>query len=127
MPGFIDRSHLLSTVLGIITVLAAGTAAKAQSTFDGLWRVQIVSQAGVCGQGYVTYPVRIVGGVMQNAGSMSFAVSGQVDRRGAVRVSLSGGGQSASGVGRLSRASGTGQWFSPTIGCSGFWTAARQG
>ena len=58
MPGLIGRSHLLSPVVGIITALAASTAAQAQSTFDGLWRVQIVSQAGVCGQGYTTYPVR---------------------------------------------------------------------
>ena len=46
MPGLIGRSHLLSPVVGIITALAASTAAQAQSTFDGLWRVQIVLKPG---------------------------------------------------------------------------------
>ena len=127
MFRLVGRSHRLSPVVGITAVLATGTAAQAQSTFDGLWSVQIVSQAGPCGRGYVSYPVRIVQGTVQNAGSMSFDVSGQVDRRGAVRVSLSGAGHTASGAGRLSPSSGSGRWSSPTIGCSGFWIARRQG
>jgi len=127
MPKLIGRSHLLSLVLGIIALIAAGTAAQAQAVYDGLWSVQIVSQAGPCGQGYVTYPVRIARGIVQNAGSMSGAVAGRVDRRGAVRVSVSSGGQSAQGVGRLSSSRGSGRWSSPTSGCSGYWTATRQG
>ena len=120
-------SYRLAPVLGTITVLATGTAAHAQAAFDGLWSVQIVSQAGPCGQGYVTYPVRIVRGTVQNAGNMSAFVGGRVDRRGVVRVSVSSGGQQAHGAGRLSPSSGTGRWSSPTNGCSGFWIARRQG
>ena len=120
-------SYRLAPVLGTITVLATGTAAHAQATFDGLWSVQIVTQAGPCGRGYLSYPARIVQGTVQNAGTMSFDVSGQVDRRGAVRVSLSGAGHTASGNGRLSSSTGTGRWSSPTIGCSGYWIARRQG
>ena len=71
-------SYRLSPVLGTVTVLATGTAAQAQATFDGLWSVQIVSQAGPCGLGYVSYPARIVQGTVQNAGTISFDVSGQV-------------------------------------------------
>ena len=120
-------SYRLAPVLGTITVLATGTAAHAQATFDGLWSVQIVSQAGPCGQGYVTYPVRIVRGTVQNAGNMSAFVAGRVDRRGVVRVSVSSGGQQAHGAGRLSPSSGSSRWSSPTNGCSGFWIARRQG
>jgi len=127
MVGLAGRSHRLSPVAGIIAVLATCTAAQAQSTFDGLWSVQIVPQAGTCGRGYVTYPVNIVRGVVRNAGNMSFDVSGQVGRTGSVRVSLSGAGHTASGAGRLSSSSGSGRWSSPTIGCSGFWIARRQG
>ncbi len=127
MPRLIGRSHLLSAVLGIGALLAAGTAAKAQSVYDGLWSVQIVSQSGPCGQGYVTYPVRIARGIVQNTGSMSGAVAGRVDRRGVVRVSVSSGVQRAQGVGRLSSYRGSGRWSSPTTGCSGYWTAARKG
>ncbi len=108
-------------------MLAAGTAAKAQSGFDGLWNVQIVAQAGACGSGYVTYPVRITRGVVHNAGSRSFAISGRVDRRGVVRVSIASGADRANAAGRLSRVNGSGRWASPTRGCSGYWTAARQG
>src|SRR5690242_2221187 len=93
-------------------------------SYDGLWSVQIVSQAGSCGQGSVTYPVRIVRGVVYNAGTMSGAVSGRVDRRGLVRVSVSSGAQQAHGSGRLSGYRGSGRWASPTNGCSGYWRAA---
>ena len=127
MPKLIGRSHLLSAVMAIIALLAAGTAAQAQAVYDGLWSVQIVSQAGPCGQGHVTYPVKITRGIVQNAGSMSGAVAGRVDRRGVVRVSVSSGAQSAQGVGRLSSSRGSGRWTSPTSGCSGQWTAARRG
>ena len=127
MPKAIRRLHLRSAIPGLVVLLTAGTAAQAQAVYDGLWSVQIVSQAGPCGQGHVTYPVRISRGIVQNAGSMSGAVAGRVDRRGAVRVSVSSGGQSAQGVGRLSSSRGSGRWSSPTSGCSGYWTAARQG
>ena len=127
MPRFLARTFLLPAILGLVFVLAAGTVAKAQSAFDGLWSVQIVAQPGPCGSGYVTYPVRIVGGVLHNAGGMSFAVSGRVDRRGLVRVSLATGADRANAAGRLSGSSGSGQWTSPTRGCSGTWTAVRRG
>src|SRR4051812_31368086 len=111
-------SYRLAPVLGTMTVLATAAAAHAQATFDGLWSVQIVSQAGPCGQGYVTNPVRIARGTVQNAGNQSAFVAGRVDRRGVVRVSLSSGAQQAHGAGRLSPSSGSGRWSSPTNGCS---------
>src|SRR4051812_49935669 len=88
-------SSRLAPVLGTITVLATAAAAHAQAAFDGLWSVQIVSQAGPCGQGYVTYPVRIVRGTVQNAGNQSAFVAARVDPRGAARGSARGGGPPA--------------------------------
>ena len=125
MPGLIThtRTYLLFAILGIVTMLAAGTAAKAQSVFDGLWSVQIVAQAGACGSGSVTYSVMIVGGVVQYAG----AIAGRVDRQGDIRVSIASGADRANATGRLSGINGSGRWVSPTRGCSGYWTAARQG
>src|SRR4051794_41784880 len=84
--------YRLAPVLGTMTVLATGTAAHAQAAFDGLWSVQIVSQAGPCGQGYVTYPVRIVRGTVQNAGNQSAFVAVRGGRRGGVRGGRRGGG-----------------------------------
>ena len=127
MPGLIKRIYPPPAVLGVAAVLATGTAAKAQSAFDGLWSVQIVAQAGACGSGYVTYPVRIMRGVVEYAGNLSVAIAGQVNRRGDVRFSLASGADRANATGRLSKTSGSGQWDSPTRGCSGHWTAARQG
>jgi hypothetical protein len=126
MAGSLQRLFPVGAVLGTLAVLTTGPA-QAQSAFDGLWSVQIVSQYGSCGQGYVTYPVRIVRGIVYNAGSMSGSVGGRVDRRGAVRVSVSSGGAQAHGSGRLSGYSGAGRWNSPTNGCGGYWRAARQG
>jgi len=79
MPRPFRPTRLLSPVLGIIALATASTTAQAQSAYDGLWSVQIVAQAGSCGQGSVTYPVRIVRGAVYNAGTMSGAVSGRVD------------------------------------------------
>ena len=125
MPGLIThtRTYLLFAILGIVTMLAAGTAAKAQSVFDGLWSVQIVAQAGACGSGSVTYSVMIVGGVVQYAG----AIAGRVDRQGDIRVSIASGAGRANATGRLSGINGSGRWVSPIRGCSGYWTAVRQG
>ena len=49
--------------------------------------------------------------------------------KGAVRVSVSAGGQSANGSGRLSRNSGGGVWRGQgnSGGCSGTWAAERRG
>ena len=121
------RIHPFSAVLGLTGVALGAATAQAQSAFDGLWSVQIVSQSGSCGQGSVSYPVRIAGGSVQNAGSMGGAIAGRVDGRGNVRVSVSGSGQQAYGSGRLTRSSGSGRWTSPTSGCAGYWRAARQG
>jgi hypothetical protein len=126
MVSSLRSTYLLSSILGGIALFTAGTA-QAQSAFDGLWSVQIISQAGSCGQGSVTYPVRIVRGFVQNAGTMNAYVAGRVNRSGAVSVSVSSGGQQAHGSGRLSGYGGAGRWASPTNGCSGYWRAVRQG
>ena len=121
------RTYQLSAVLGIAAVLAAGAAAKVQPAYDELWSVQIVAQGDSCGSEAATYPVRMVGGVVQYAGNLSLAVSGRVNQRGVVRVRIAVGTDRANATGRLSGSNGSGRWVSPTRGCSGYWTAARQG
>src|SRR4051812_50027400 len=106
-------SYRLAPFLGTMTVLATAAAAHAQATFDGLWSVQIVSQAGPCGQGYVTYPVRIARGTVQNAGNQSAFVAGRGGRRGGGRGSLSSGGHQTPGGGRLSPSGGAGPGGGP--------------
>ena len=97
------------------------------SAFDGLWSVSIVTTMGDCDRGY-RYPLRIVGGHVLKADSdPNFAVAGAVARSGAIGVTISGGGQSATGFGRLSRDYGRGVWHTSNGECAGQWTADRRG
>jgi hypothetical protein len=94
--------------------------------FDGIWSVSIITQFGDCNRGY-RYPLRIVDGYVTKADAdPSYAVSGAVARSGAIGVTVSGGGQTATGVGRLSRTGGRGIWHTSNNQCTGNWTAERR-
>ena len=117
---------------GLTTAMLAGSlwstpAAVARTPFDGRWSVLIVTDAGTCDRAY-RYALDIVNGrVTYN--DPSFNVSGHVDGRGHVSVTVSAGGQRASGSGQLSADYGQGQWsgHSSTSACSGHWEAERRG
>jgi hypothetical protein len=95
--------------------------------FDGLWSVSIFTQHGDCNRAY-RYPLRIVGGYVLKADADSaYDVAGAVARSGAIGVTVSGGGQSAIGVGRLTRTTGRGVWHTANSECGGSWTAERRG
>jgi hypothetical protein len=94
--------------------------------FDGLWTVSIMTQNGDCNRGY-RYPLRIVDGYVTKADDDStYAVAGAVARSGAIGVTVSGGGQSAVGVGRLTGSGGRGVWHTSNGECGGNWTAQRR-
>jgi hypothetical protein len=101
---------------------AAGTATAA--SYDGLWSVLIITQAGSCDAAY-SYPFKVAGGRISSAGS--FDVSGRVSGGGAVQVRISSGGSVANGTGTLGAGSGTGRWTAKLSGgnCSGRWQATR--
>ena len=102
----------------------AATASVAQ--FDGNWSVSIVTDSGSCDRGY-RYALRIANGRIYYD-NPSFNINGQVNARGQVGVTVSAGGQSASGTGRLSRDYGEGTWIgrSASDQCSGHWEAERR-
>ena len=80
---------------------AAHKRAAASSAFDGLWSVSIFTRAGPCDPSY-RYPARIVHGrVMQAENDFSYQISGAVVASGGIAVTVSKGGQSATGYGRL--------------------------
>jgi hypothetical protein len=94
--------------------------------FDGLWSVSIMTQYGDCSRAY-RYPLRIVDGyVTKGSDDTSYAIAGAVARTGAIGVTVSGGGQSASGVGRLTRTLGHGVWHTSNGECGGNWVAERR-
>jgi hypothetical protein len=110
------------------TAIAASTMASSASfalpRYDGLWSVSIVTQKGDCDPGY-RYPVRITNGTLSNAGDSNFTVSGKVGATGAITVTVSAAGKSATGSGRLAGDAGIGSWIGGA--CSGTWTAERRG
>ncbi len=103
------------------TALATGVAnAAAQSPYDGLWHVTILTKTGTC-EPSTRYPLTVTDGKVSAPGS---DVSGSVGREGTVRVSIRG----AFANGQLSGNAGSGKWNGAAGGipCSGRWEASRQ-
>jgi hypothetical protein len=99
----------------------------AVNAFDGNWSVVILTRSGGCDPSY-RFGFRIYNGYIYADVGESANLQGHVAPNGAVRVSVSSGGQSASGQGRLSRASGSGAWSGQgsSGSCGGVWQAARR-
>ena len=123
---------IISAALAVLQVAMAGAPSQAAhrttwgrgSFYDGDWSVLIQTTRGNCPPA-LRAGVRILGGRVLAEGS-SFQLNGEVASGGAVRVTVSAGGQSAGGFGRLSRDSGGGLWRTSSGACSGQWTAARR-
>src|SRR5580658_5565962 len=78
----------------------ATTNSFAVPAYDGLWSVSIVTEKGDCDRGY-RYPIRISNGQLANAGDAGFTISGKVGQTGAITVTVSAAGKSATGSGKL--------------------------
>ena len=122
-PGAIAAAIAITSTI-MVSAIVASTASFAVPRYDGLWSVSIITKKGDCDPGY-RYPVRIANGMLANAGDAAFTISGRVGGAGAITVTISGGGKSASGSGRLAGNIGTGSWAGGS--CSGSWTAERRG
>ena len=100
--------------------------ARPTRAFDGLWSVAIFTRSGPCDPSY-RYPARIVAGqVLQADNDFSYQLVGAVYRTGAISVTVSKGGQSATGYGRLYASRGGGLWSAAGGQCSGTWSALRR-
>src|SRR5262249_11524597 len=99
--------------------------ALARTAFDGSWSVVIKTENGPCDPQY-RFGVQIINGNVVYEGGGPANVQGQVGRNGSVWVSVSSGGQSATGSGRLSRNTGGGSWRGQGAAgsCAGSWQAA---
>jgi hypothetical protein len=117
----IRSGALFALVAASVTV--ATTSTYAVPSYDGLWSVSIITDKGDCDRGY-RYPIRIQNGVLANAGSVKIDISGKVQPTGAITVTVSAAGKSASGSGRLSGDLGEGRWSGGE--CSGTWSAERR-
>ena len=120
------RRILLSTLV-LLAAAAPSSARSTQSSFDGRWSVVIITDAGTCDRSY-RYGLVVSRGRIFYEGDSSVAISGGVDPRGHVSVSLSYGQSAAQGSGRLSGSDGAGRWQGASSGarCSGRWLAERR-
>lgn len=112
--------------LSLVAAVAFASSAKATASFDGAWQVTIVTQNGNCDPAY-RYPVKVEAGRVLYNGQNDFQVSGSVGDSGAVNVTIARGDQHASGTGKLTGNSGSGEWTgkSASTSCSGRWEAIR--
>jgi hypothetical protein len=98
----------------------AAAPALAQSPYDGLWTVTIVTSSGSC-EPTASSTLTVADGKISAAGA---DVTGSVGREGLVKVSING----AYANGQISGNSGSGKWNGASAGipCSGRWQASRQ-
>ena len=113
-----NRIHTLCLVSALAAVLAA--PAVAQTPYDGLWNVTIVTKAGSC-EPSSRSTLTVADGKVSAPGS---DISGSIGHEGLVRVSIHG----AYANGQLNGNSGSGKWNGASAGmpCSGRWEASRQ-
>jgi hypothetical protein len=124
MRNFMRAIFAMAVAALLIGSASVPTQARMAGNFDGAWSVVINTARGDCGSG-LRYAVSIVGGrVVGNGG---YGVAGYVSPSGAIHVTVSDGGRSASGSGRLSGNHGGGGWRTSGGECSGSWSAARGG
>ncbi len=111
---------LSSVAAATIAIALAIQPAAAQTPYDGLWNVTIVTSSGSC-EPRAQYPLTVTDGRISAPGA---DISGRVGRQGLVKVSIQG----AYANGQLTGKSGSGKWngASGGIPCSGRWEASRQ-
>jgi len=114
---------VLCALLAASATLTA-TASVAVPSYDGTWSVLVVTEKGTCDAAY-RYPILIANGHLINAGDSAFTVTGSVAQTGAITVTVSAAGKSATGSGRLAGTMGGGSWTGGS--CSGSWSAERRG
>ena len=111
MPG--------SIVFSLLAAALVVEPAFAQTPYDGLWNVTILTKTGSC-EPSLEYPLTVIDGRV----SGSADVSGSIGREGIVKVSIRG----AYANGQLNGNGGSGRWngASGGIACSGRWEALRR-
>ena len=112
--------ELLVASFAASAVAFAAVPASAQSPYDGLWQVTVVTKTGSC-DAQTTSTLTVTDGKVSAVGA---PISGSVGNGGLVRVSING----ANANGQLSGNSGSGKWNGASAGvpCSGRWEASRQ-
>jgi hypothetical protein len=113
---------LTMSLVSALSAAGALTAAPAiaQTPYDGLWNVTIMTKAGSC-EPQTRSTLTVTDGKVSAAGA---DITGSIGREGFVRLTIAG----AYANGQLSGNAGSGKWNSASAGmpCSGRWEASRQ-
>jgi type 1 fimbria pilin len=114
------RLNRIGLVLFASVLTGAISPALAQSPYDGLWTVTIVTSSGSC-EPSASSTLTVTDGKISAAGA---DVTGSVGREGLVKVSING----AYANGQITGNTGSGKWNGASAGipCSGRWQASRQ-
>jgi hypothetical protein len=114
----IGRVFLASAFASAAALTAA--SAIAQTPYDGLWHVTVVTKSGNC-EASTSSTLTVTDGKISAPGA---DVTGSIGHEGLVRVTIRG----AYANGQLSGNTGSGKWNGASAGipCSGRWEASRQ-
>ncbi len=122
-PSLMRQDRLGTALFGsalLASAILIVAPAMAQSPYDGLWNVTVVTKAGSC-EPSTRSTLTVTDGRVSAPGA---DVTGTVGREGLVRVSIHG----AYANGHLNGNAGSGKWNGASAGipCSGRWEASRQ-
>ncbi|AWN40070.1 hypothetical protein DK389_05345 [Methylobacterium durans] len=114
----------LASSLSLAAFLPARAADAA--SYNGTWRVELVTESGFC-DGRHTYSVVVQEGQVRllSASDEATRMSGRVGADGTVGLNVSQGSMNGSVLGRLQVRSGSGTWKVSAL-CSGRWAASRR-
>jgi hypothetical protein len=119
---------LRSAAIVALAFFAIGTSAHADgSRYEGPWSVAMVKHVGLCDRSS-RYAIVIREGAIRylpEPGDAPMNFTGRVDAGGKVEIYAARGPARVAASGQLRRASGSGTWRLPLLGCSGTWTAQR--
>jgi hypothetical protein len=111
-----------------VTLFPFAALAKAPP-FDGSWNMVLVTTSGHCG--VIKIGMAVNGGhISATSGKFvmhKIALAGLIAGSGATKINGVAGPRQAQGIGRFTRAKGSGKWngTGPSGVCSGVWTAVR--
>ena len=118
----------IAAAIGLGFLLSGPAFAASEKPHDGTWRVQMVTDSGVCSARY-TYAIAIEDGAVRYIpapGDAPTTVSGRVGADGAVDIDIHRSVAKVDALGRLTSGKGSGTWSLGMLGCQGRWSAQRR-
>lgn len=114
----------MRTRLLVLIAIATASPALAAQPYDGSWTMSTATGEGGCGP--QSFEVGIKEGRIETPAGVPISGSGTVSAKGRVAVAFLAGSNTINASGQASKATASGRWQAPTLGCSGSWSAQRR-